>query len=77
MTDATYCMKSDLKEFYVKGYDAGARDFEGAVHRYATMLAESLHSKDQQEAIIAFRDVVRDKLAGVWLEAQTQVLNEI
>lgn len=76
MADATYSLKSDLKEFYAKAYEAGARDFEGLIHRQATYMAESLRSKAQQDAILAFRDGVRTIFDNGWIEAQKQSLTK-
>jgi hypothetical protein len=76
MTDAIYCLKSDLKEFYAKAYEAGARDFEDLVFRHATHLADSLHSKAQQEAILAVRDAMREIFESRWIEAQKQALTK-
>ena len=76
MTEATYCLKSDLKEFYAKAYEAGARDFEDLVFRHATYLAGSLHSKAQQEAILAVRDAMREIFESRWIEAQKQALTK-
>jgi hypothetical protein len=76
MAEATYCLKSDLKEFYAKAYEAGARDFESLVHHHATYLADSLHSKAQQEAILAFRDAMREFFESRWIEAQKQALTK-
>lgn len=76
MTDAIYSLKSDLNEFYAKAYEAGARDVEALFYRQATSLAESLHSKAQQDAILAFRDGMRNAFENIWIEAQTQVLTK-
>jgi len=76
MTDATYCLKSDLKEFYAKAYEAGARDFEDLVFRQATYVAESLHSTAQREAILALRDGIRSAFESSWIEAQKQALTK-
>jgi hypothetical protein len=76
MTDAAYSLTSDLKEFYAKAYEAGARDFESLVHRHATYLADSLHSKAQQAAILAFRDGMREVFESRWIEAQKQALTK-
>lgn len=74
MTDVIDSLTSDLREFYAKAYEAGARDFESLVHRHATYLADSLHSKAQQEAILAFRDAMREFFESRWIEAQKQAL---
>jgi|688.fasta_scaffold15668_20 hypothetical protein len=74
MTDAIDSLTSDLKEFYAKAYEAGARDFEGLVHHNATYLATSLRSKTQKEAILAFRDAMREIFESRWIEAQKQAL---
>jgi hypothetical protein len=76
MTDAIYCLKSDLKEFYAKAHEAGADDWEDLVFRYATYFADSLHSKAQQEAILAFRDAMREIFESRWIEAQKQALTK-
>lgn len=76
MADAIYSLESDLKEFYAKAYEAGARDFEDLVHRQATALAESLRSKAQQDAILAFRDGMRNGFENIWIEAQKQALTK-
>ena len=73
---SSYSLKSDLKEFYAKAYEAGARDFEDLVHRQATALAESLRSKAQQDAILAFRDGIRSAFESLWIEAQKQSLTK-
>ena len=76
MIDAAYSLKSVLEECYAKAYEAGARDFESLVHRHATYLADSLHSKAQQEAILAFRDAMREFFESRWIEAQKQALTK-
>jgi len=76
MTDAAYSLKSVLEECYAKAYEAGARDFESLVHRHATYLADSLHSKAQQEAILAFRVGMREVFESRWIEAQKQALTK-
>jgi len=76
MADTTDSLKAGLKEFYAKAYDAGARDFEDLVYRQATCLAESLHSKAQQDAILAFRDGVRSAFESGWIKAQMQSLTK-
>lgn len=76
MTDAIYSLKPDLKEFYAKAYEAGARDVEALFYHQATCLTESLHSKAQQDAILAFRDGMRSVFENIWIEAQTQALTK-
>ena len=76
MADTLYSLKSDLKEFYAKAYEAGARDYEEMVYHHATYLAESLHSKAQQEAILAFRDGMRSAFESRWIQAQKQALTK-
>lgn len=76
MADAIYSLTSDLKEFYAKAYDAGARDYEEMVYHHATYLANELHSKAQQEAILAFRDGMRSAFESRWIEAQKQALTK-
>jgi hypothetical protein len=76
MTDATYSLKSVLEECYVNAYEAGARDFESLVHNHATYLAASLRSEAQQEAVLAFRDAMREFFESRWIEAQRQALTK-
>lgn len=76
MTDGVYSLKSDLKEFYAKAYEAGARDFEDLVHRQATALAESLRSKAQQDVILGFRDGIRSAFESRWIEAHRRNLTK-